>query len=293
MRLVPFGQFIATAAHRLNTGLRVDAGTPAAPVVSGGFAAIRGHGRRFAEDSAPVPGAGFSMVRSIVPVEEGAHDAPMKAVLRSPLPVKRARAAGGPQAGFTLLEIVIVLGILVLLAGLIVATTGSVVDQAPADATKASMSHLRDAIGAYYKDVGRMPATVGNLFSQPAGVPPWDPVARVGWNGPYLQTATGTYAVGALAGFTTTWGADGAPAAIDGWNCPIILQVPDGDGDWIATPPDANEVRHARLVSAGPDGIIQIPAAPPVGAGTYLLPNLSQCGDDLVLYVRVADTRAP
>lgn len=214
-------------------------------------------------------------------------------VPRSSLEMARPRTVRGPRAGFTLLEMIIVLGILVLLAGLIVAKTGGIVDQAPADATKASMSRLRDAVGAYYKDVGRMPATVGDLFSRPAGVSSWDAVAHVGWNGPYLQTATGTYRVDAAAGFMTVWGADGAPAAIDGWNRPIILQVPDGDGDWIATPPDANEFRHARLVSAGPDGIIQIPATPPVGAGTYLLPNLSQCGDDLVLYVRVADTRAP
>jgi hypothetical protein len=105
-------------------------------------------------------------------------------------------------------------------------------------------------------------------------VPSYDSISRRGWNGPYVQHTGGTYTVNNTAGFTQAYGENGDPTVLDGWGRPIVLQRPS-----VAQPN-----LHARLVSAGPDGVISTPT-------NQQFPAKSSCGDDLVLYLRTADQR--
>jgi hypothetical protein len=130
---------------------------------------------------------------------------------------------------------------------------------------------------------------VADLLRAPAGAPTWSPATRTGWNGPYLHVTGATYAVDATRGFTSVYGSDGDPTLMDGWRNPIVLQIPSWSG---AGSPDPVDVRHARLVSAGPDGVVQTPTSDAAAApGTARFPSRSACGDDVVVYLQVADER--
>ena len=88
------------------------------------------------------------------------------------------------RAGFTLLELLIVLAILGLLAALVVPRLGGKVADAQVSTTKVQISNLSGAIEQFGIDMGRYPSTaegLAALVSEPAGAP--DGM----WNGPYLQ----------------------------------------------------------------------------------------------------------
>lgn len=115
----------------------------------------------------------------------------------------------------------------------------------------------------------------------------YDPVSRIGWREAWLDvTASTRYTVNTTDGFTDAYGegdgADGAnlddPAPIDGWGNPVVIQLPDVTAGAVT---DA-EIEHARLVSAGPDGVLDTP-------GDVLQPTVAQKGDDLVLYLNRED----
>ena len=78
---------------------------------------------------------------------------------------------------------------------------------------------------------------------------------------------------------------------IDAWGNPFEIQVGDVNGNLLL---DDQDIRYARLVSLGANGILE--AEPSDGfipgdnsPGTEI--NLEECGDDIVLFFRVADTR--
>lgn len=115
----------------------------------------------------------------------------------------------------------------------------------------------------------------------------WNPTTRRGWNGPYLQSNTGIYRVDAATGFTDLFGTgDGSggiaddPAVADAWGNPIVIQVPIITDNGVL---DEDELRFARLISAGPNGAIDTPAS-------ALAPTLAEREDDIVQFLRVADT---
>ena len=110
----------------------------------------------------------------------------------------------------------------------------------------------------------------------------YDPVSRIGWRGAWLDVTTATaYAVNGVDGFTNTYGeGDGRDgpnpddlAPLDGWGNPVVIQLPD-----VAAGVTDDEVESVRLVSAGPDGVLDTP-------GDVLEPSVVQKGDDLVLYL--------
>ena len=190
-------------------------------------------------------------------------------------------------SGFTLLELLVVLMILVVVAGIMVALFGTTFRDSQAQGTLATMAQLREAIigtpeqPGYQGDTAALPATLTDLFVQPpplvspAQPPPYvgvyDPNTRRGWRGPYIMNSTGNYVVNAARGFTTDYGQNG-PTMLDAWGQPIVLQVPVSDPTC------------ARLVSAGPDGIIQTPLA-------TAMPTKAQCGDDIVMFLTHSDDR--
>lgn len=207
--------------------------------------------------------------------------------------IATSTAPRAPGAAFTLVELVVVVVVIAVVATLVVVSTSSVVAQASIDGTRSSLASLREAIvgrAGFVASVTRAPDRIGELFTRPPSVPAFDPRHATGWRGPYARGDVAPYALALERGFVAEYGAPGEPVPIDAWSNPIVLQVPDVDGDGIRS---ALEREHARLVSAGPDGVVQTPrtGALAQAPGDALFPSLAQCADDLVLYVFAADRR--
>lgn len=181
---------------------------------------------------------------------------------------------------FSLLELVVVMAILVVLAGLVILEIGNFQEKASYATTKTTLNTVRDAINGasagqgYRQDMRSfpttqptesLPGTLASLYVAPAGATLYNPVTRLGWHGPYLSGDTGTFQINVGAGFTANYGAANDPAPVDAWNHPIVIQIP-------------SDPTYARLVSAGPDGTIQTPL-------TVLDPPTSMRGDDVVLFL--------
>jgi len=197
------------------------------------------------------------------------------------------------RSALTLAELVVVLAILVVLGSLVLPAAGRFTADTRESVTRLSLSRLRDVIAEIYWQDDRdrqlpRPGTAGltagrvdhpqlrYLFVNPTTTP--DETAAVtydydylrGWRGPYLVHRDGSlYTVNAVNGFTTRYGLDGDPTVLDGWGRPIVLQNPSLPADTI---------QDVRLVSAGPDGILQTPAATATAALTATI-----TGDDVLL----------
>lgn len=196
--------------------------------------------------------------------------------------------------GFTLVEVVVVLVILATIAAFVTTSIGHVSEDAREDVTRISMGTMRDVmVSSYRNDVGKLPRKVADLQLKPEWVDAYSPRTRHGWRGPYVRPSGAQYVVGWAVepleddevdvSFSAAYGLAGDPAVHDGYGLPIVLQIPDLDGNGEASP---EEARHARLVSAGFDRVIDTPP-------NVLLPSLTVCDDDVVLYLEVADTRGP
>jgi prepilin-type N-terminal cleavage/methylation domain-containing protein len=191
------------------------------------------------------------------------------------------------RLGFSLLELVVVVAILAALAGLVLLNTGSIQDKASYATTKTTLDAIRDAIAGtataqgYQQDMRELPGaqailslpgTLQSLYVAPTGASVYSPLTRLGWHGPYLKGDSGVYQINTNTGFTASYGANGDSAPLDAWNHPIVIQIPAADPT------------YARLVSAGPDGVIQTPL-------NYLdsngkpYPPASMRGDDVVLFL--------
>lgn len=169
------------------------------------------------------------------------------------------------RAGLTLLELLIVLVVIAVLAGLVVPILTHHGDRSRTTATEASLSELRDVITQYWRDFDKsLPQSGGSspqtlyLFVNPDtygdGNPAttdqdqtYDPHYKLGWRGPYVSQATGTYSESIADGFDSTYGTDGEPALIDAWGQPIVIQLPT---------PTTPGLTIVRLLSAGPNGIL-------------------------------------
>ena len=84
------------------------------------------------------------------------------------------------DAGFTLIEILLVVVIIGILAAVAVPRLGGRVAQAQTSAAKASVGAIGTAIDLYETDNGKLPESLQNLITK--GSEP-------NWNGPYLKKA--------------------------------------------------------------------------------------------------------
>lgn len=191
-------------------------------------------------------------------------------------------------------------------------------------ATETTMLHIRDAIlgtssqPGMWSDLGQrdecFPQTVAELLVFAPDLPPltaphhratlltslqsFDPNTHLGWRGPYLQPSGARYVENSTAQFTRDYGYGpypandpnyhaNDPAVLDAWGNPIILQFATPDTT------DPNCIKYARLVSAGPNGAIDLlESAVPNTDGAVILTK-GNCVDDVVLFfnVSVTDTR--
>ncbi len=84
------------------------------------------------------------------------------------------------SAGFTLVEMLLVVVIIGVLAAVVAGQFGGQGDKARINATRASISAIEGAVEIFQLDTGRWPTSIGDLFND-TGAPNWD--------GPYLKGA--------------------------------------------------------------------------------------------------------
>lgn len=187
--------------------------------------------------------------------------------------------AAKARRGLTLMELVVVLGILTILGSMVVINSSTsesnAADRSRETATRVTLTNLRDTIVNSYVpdqwDTLPRPATTARidhpqlvyllvnplsyeLSATTADDVTWsyDPVSQRGWRGPYLVPGMTTeYQIDAAAGFTNRYGEAGDATFLDGWGRPVVLQEPQVSGLSAY-----NAMRQARLVSAGPNGVI-------------------------------------
>ena len=85
------------------------------------------------------------------------------------------------QRGFTLVELLLVLVILALIAGLVLPGIIGKAESAKAKAASSQISRISMSVESYYLDTGNVPSSLEQLVNQPSGTD--------GWNGPYIKNS--------------------------------------------------------------------------------------------------------
>ena len=129
----------------------------------------------------------------------------------------RSSAAAQRQAGFTLLEILVVIAILGLLIGLVAPAALRQLGGARVSVARQSIERLASVLDLYKLDVGSYPSSEQGLVALNTR-----PGNAAGWNGPYLK-------------------GDGQP--LDPWNHAYLYRSPAARGG-----------REFDLCSRGPNG---------------------------------------
>lgn len=104
--------------------------------------------------------------------------------MRSSLSVRSNRVRNKARRGFTLIEILLVLGILVILGGIVGVSVLQMQRSAYERAAKTQLHAFESAITAYQLDIGRVPSELDGLINQPQDLP--NPAK---WKRPYFTKA--------------------------------------------------------------------------------------------------------
>ncbi len=231
------------------------------------------------------------------------------------------------RRGLTLLELAVVVAILAVLVSLLVMNIGGVRENAEKTAVRATLNTAREAFmgsaagPGLVADLKHIPGflavnlTLQDLLMQGAH-PGYDAVAQRGWRGPYLANVqpvrnTNANRNGQFPDATERryegdatfqergfygpagevwYGTVNDPAAADPWGNPIVLQIPPASA--FSTPTDAKRFRYARLVSAGPDGVLDTAVLDPSLqrlAGLRDDGTSEKRGDDVVIFLNRTD----
>jgi len=111
------------------------------------------------------------------------------------------------RTGFTLIELVIIIVSLAIIAAVAVPRFADLATGSKVNATRQELADLKKAIvgnpsvsvgGEYIDrgfegDVGFRPGRLQDLVVRPDSVSAYNPISRLGWNGPYIDSAGGDY----------------------------------------------------------------------------------------------------
>jgi general secretion pathway protein G len=119
------------------------------------------------------------------------------------------------RRGFTLMEVLLVLAILVILGSLVTVSYVNIQKGASIRSAQTQLNLLDEAIGLYQLDIGRIPASLDALREMPADI-----ANPAKYNGPYLKTEV----------------------PLDPWNTAYIYEADNQAGQY-------------TIKSLGPDGV--------------------------------------
>ena len=94
---------------------------------------------------------------------------------------KQSKVRKSGQRGFTLVELLLVLVILALIAGLVLPGIIGKAESAKAKAAASQISRISMSVESFYLDTGSTPSSLDELVNEPSGVN--------GWNGPYIKNS--------------------------------------------------------------------------------------------------------
>ncbi len=145
--------------------------------------------------------------------------------------VRIAKSPRERRAGFSLLEILVVLAIIALIAAVVGPRLFAQLDRSKVTTARLQIRSLESALETMRIDIGRLPTSAEglNLLSEA------DAQAVPGWYGPYLDK--------------------GVPN--DPWGRPYVYQAPSesaGGGAASQTPANGDQAQRARVLSYGADG---------------------------------------
>jgi general secretion pathway protein G len=103
------------------------------------------------------------------------------------------------EAGFTLVEMIVVIAIIGVLATLVVVRYSGQTDQAKVAAAKSQLAQLEGAVISFQSHVGRLPRSLLELVEKPSGAANWQEggylkgksVPRDPWGNEYAYKASG------------------------------------------------------------------------------------------------------
>jgi general secretion pathway protein G len=106
--------------------------------------------------------------------------------------LRRIKTRRRRRDGFTLIEVLLVLAILVVVAGLVVVNAVGVSDEANKKAARTQIKNLSNMVDLYRLNVGSFPSSLDALYTQPSDADPskWsqvskNPIPPDPWNHPY------------------------------------------------------------------------------------------------------------
>lgn len=142
--------------------------------------------------------------------------------------MRHAQRIRRPRSGFTLLEVLLVLAILVVLGGMVGYYIIGMQKQGYEQAARTQIDSLEDTINLYKLNTGKYPETLQDLVTMPSGMTPQK------WKGPYLEA--------------------GKPVPKDPWQNDYVYQKQDAAAGALAT--GQNTMLPFVITSMGEDGAL-------------------------------------